>query len=69
MSVGAYGLPEKEIARVLGVEPSELRLAFPDELDTGSTTANSKVASRQAARKTAASRRATETVAASIARE
>lgn len=43
-AMAAYGIPEREIARVLGAKPAELRAAFPDELDTGSTKANSKVA-------------------------
>ena len=43
-AMAAYSIPEREIARVLGVDPTALRTAFPDELDTGATKANSRVA-------------------------
>jgi hypothetical protein len=43
-AMAAYGIPEREIARVLGVPPAELRATFPDELDTGAAKANSRVA-------------------------
>lgn len=40
----AYGIPQEDIARVLAVDPKTLRKHFPDELATGSTEANAKVA-------------------------
>ncbi len=43
-AMAAYGIPETEIARVIGIDPRELRGQYPDELDTGSTRANSRVA-------------------------
>ncbi len=43
-AMAAYGIPEPEIARVLGIFAPTLRLHYPDELDTGGTKANSKVA-------------------------
>ena len=43
-AMAAYGIPEKEIARVIGVDQAEPRQLYPDELDTGATKANSHVA-------------------------
>ena len=40
----AYGIPEADIARVLGVSKPTLRKHCGTELDTGATRANSKVA-------------------------
>ena len=42
--MAAYGIPEAEIARVLGVSKPTLRKHCGTELDTGATRANSKVA-------------------------
>jgi hypothetical protein len=42
--MAAYGIPETEIAKVLGVSPTTLRKYCREELDTGSTRANAKVA-------------------------
>ena len=39
-----YGIPHDEIARVIGIDPKTLRLHYRDELDTGHTKANAKVA-------------------------
>jgi hypothetical protein len=43
-AMAAYGIPEKEIARVLGIDAGVLRSRFADELDTAQTKANSRVA-------------------------
>ena len=43
-TLAAYGIPEAEIARVLGVSKPTLRKHCGTELDTGATRANSKVA-------------------------
>ena len=43
-AMAAYGIPEREIARVLGIDPEVLRSHYAEELDTGQTKANSKVA-------------------------
>ena len=43
-TMAAYGIPEAEIARVLGVSKPTLRKHCGTELDTGATRANSKVA-------------------------
>ena len=43
-TMAAYGIPEADIARVLGVSKSTLRKHCGTELDTGATRANSKVA-------------------------
>jgi len=43
-AMAAYGVPEADIARVLGVDPKTLRKHYRDELDTGSIKANSKIA-------------------------
>lgn len=42
-----YGIPHAEIARVIGVDPKTLRLHYREELDTGHTKANAKVAESQ----------------------
>ena len=42
--MSAYGVPEKDIARVLGIDPKTLRKHYRDELDTGSIKANSRIA-------------------------
>src|SRR5205823_14542421 len=43
-TMAAYGIPEADIARVLGVSKPTLRKHCNTELDTGATRANSKVA-------------------------
>src|SRR5437763_12085537 len=45
-TMAAYGIPEVDIARVLGVSKPTLRKHCGTELDTGATRANSKVAER-----------------------
>jgi hypothetical protein len=40
----AYGAPETDIARVVGIDGKTLRKHYRDELDTGHIKANSKVA-------------------------
>lgn len=44
--MAAYGIPQKDIARVVGVAYETLRKHFEQELDTGSTKATTKVAER-----------------------
>jgi hypothetical protein len=43
-AMAAYGVPEEKIARVVGIDAKTLRKHYRDELDTGQTKANSKVA-------------------------
>jgi hypothetical protein len=43
-AMAAYGVPEADIARVLGIDPKTLRKHYRDELDTGSIKANSRMA-------------------------
>src|SRR5882757_878339 len=43
-TMAAYGIPEADIARVLGVSKPTLRKHCGTELDTGATRANSKIA-------------------------
>ena len=42
--MAGYGIPETDIARVLGIDPKTLRKHYRDELDTGHIKANAKVA-------------------------
>jgi hypothetical protein len=42
--MAAYGIPEPDIARVVGIDPKTLRKYYRDELDMGSTKANAQVA-------------------------
>ncbi len=42
--MAGYGVPEYDIARVLGIDPKTLRKHYRDELDTGHVKANAKVA-------------------------
>jgi hypothetical protein len=42
-AMAGYGIPEAEIALVLGVAPKTLRKHCRDELDTGTPRANAKV--------------------------
>ena len=43
-AMSAYGVPEADIARVLGIDPKTLRKHYRDELDTGGIKATAKVA-------------------------
>lgn len=43
-ALAAYGVPEADIARVVGVDPKTLRKHYRDELDLGATKATAKVA-------------------------
>ena len=43
-SMAGYGIPEMDIARVIGVSVPTLRKWYSEELDTGHIKANSKVA-------------------------
>ncbi len=43
-AMAGYGVPEIDIARVLGIDPKTLRKHYRDELDTGHVKANAKVA-------------------------
>jgi hypothetical protein len=52
-AMSAYGIPQHDIARVVGVHDDTLRLHYRDELDLGVIEANAKVAEtlfRQATR-------------------
>ena len=40
----AYGVPEADVARVLGIDAKTLRKHYRDELDTGAIKATAKVA-------------------------
>ena len=42
--MAAYGVPESDIARVVGIGPKTLRKHYRDELDTGHIKANSRIA-------------------------
>ena len=43
-ALAAYGVPETEISRVVGIDPKTLRKHYRDELDLGATKANAQVA-------------------------
>jgi hypothetical protein len=49
-ALAAYGVPEFDIARVVGIDAKTLRKHYRDELDLGSTKATAKVASSCSAR-------------------
>ena len=42
--MAAYGIPEPDVARVVGIDPKTLRKYYRDELDLGATKANAQVA-------------------------
>jgi hypothetical protein len=42
--MAGYGVPEADIARVVGIDPKTLRKHYRDELDTGHIKATAKVA-------------------------
>src|SRR5690242_4632694 len=44
-AMAAYGIPEIDIARVVGIDPKTLRKHYRDELDLGEVKANTQVAS------------------------
>jgi len=43
-AMAAYGVPEADIATVIGIDPKTLRRHYRQELDTGHIKANSKIA-------------------------
>ena len=43
-AMSAYGIPEADTARVLGIDPKTLRKHYREELDLGATKANAQVA-------------------------
>ena len=43
-ALAAYGIPETDIARVIGIDAKTLRKHYRDELDLGATKANAQVA-------------------------
>ena len=43
-ALAAYGVPETDIARIVGIDPKTLRKHYRDELDLGATKATAKVA-------------------------
>src|SRR4051812_28104899 len=43
-ALAAYGIPETDISRVVGVDPKTLRKCYREELDLGETKANAQVA-------------------------
>lgn len=42
----AYGIPQEDIAKVVGIDPKTLRLHYRDEIDTGATKAIALVAGK-----------------------
>ena len=43
-AMAAYGIPESDISRVVGVDPKTLRKHYREELDLGETKANAQIA-------------------------
>ena len=43
-AMAAYGVPESDIARVVGIDPKTLRKHYREELDVGAIKANSRIA-------------------------
>ena len=43
-AMSGYGVPEEDIARVVGIDPKTLRKHYREELDTGQIKATAKVA-------------------------
>jgi hypothetical protein len=43
-AMAAYGIPEPDISRTVGIDPKTLRKHYRDELDLGTTKANAQVA-------------------------
>jgi hypothetical protein len=56
--MAAYGIPEADIATVIGIDPKTLRRHYRRELDTGHIKANTKVAENLYRRATGESREA-----------
>src|SRR3981189_1100194 len=44
-AMAAYGIPETDVAKVIGIDPKTLRKCYREELDLGTTKANAQVAS------------------------
>ncbi len=42
--MSAYGIPEADVARVVGIDPKTLRKHYREELDLGGVKANAQVA-------------------------
>jgi len=57
-AMAAYGIPEADIATVIGIDPKTLRRHYRRELDTGHIKANTKVAENLYRRATGESREA-----------
>lgn len=43
-AMAAYGIPEEDMARVVGIDPKTLRKHYREELDLGAVKANAQVA-------------------------
>jgi hypothetical protein len=43
-ALAAYGIPEIDIARVVGIDPKTLRKCYREEIDLGGTKATAQVA-------------------------
>jgi hypothetical protein len=43
-TLAAFGIPQEDIARVLGIDPKTLRVHYADQLELGSIKATAKVA-------------------------
>jgi hypothetical protein len=43
-AMAAYGIPETDISRVVGIDPKTLRKCYREELDLGETKANAQIA-------------------------
>jgi hypothetical protein len=43
-ALAAYGIPEMDISRIIGIDPKTQRKHYRDELDLGETKANAQVA-------------------------
>src|SRR4030088_3120937 len=43
-AMAAYGIPETDVARTVGIDPKTLRKCYREELDLGTTKANAQVA-------------------------
>src|SRR5258708_25598107 len=43
-ALAAYGIPEMDISRIVGVDPKTLRKHYREELDLGAAKANAQVA-------------------------
>src|SRR3979411_1301940 len=43
-AMSAYGIPEADIARVIGIDPKTLRKCYREEIDLGATKAQAQIA-------------------------